>query len=101
VAAGSAALQLQRELCQQMNKVVNGFYGSDFNLLGEYMDSYRDAGFPDLLSPASRGDLTELAARARQLDEKVRVWLERHRVDLNLLADEDDLQRFLDRRDPA
>jgi len=101
LAATSAALQLQREICQMMNKVTHGFYGSDFNLLGEYADPYRETGFPDLLSPASRGDLTELAARVRQLDVKFRGWLERQGVDLSLLADEDDLQRFLDRRDPG
>jgi hypothetical protein len=81
--------------------VARGFGGADFNLLGEYTDSYRAAGFPDLLSPASRGDLSELAARARDLDEKVRAWLEGHGVSLNVLADEDDLRRFLDQRDPA
>jgi len=95
LAAGSAAFHLQEEMCQLMNKVERGFYGTDFNLLGEYAGAYAKAGFPDLLEFASRGDLAALATQARQLDEKVRAWFERHAVDLNILADEEHLRRFL------
>jgi len=95
LAAGSAAFHLQEEICQLMNKVERGFYGADFNLLGEYTGAYEKAGFPDLLEFASRGDLAALATQARKLDEKVRAWFERHAVDLNILADEEDLRRFL------
>ena len=101
LAAAAAALSLQRELCEQMSKVTDGAPHLDFNLLGEYQDSYLAAGFPDLLGPAGRGDLTELAERARELQEKAAAWLGEHGVDLNLLASEEDLPRFLDARDPA
>jgi hypothetical protein len=84
-----------------MNKVENGFYGTDFNLLGEYAGAYAKAGFPDLLEPASRGDLAALARRVRQLDEKVREWFRRHAIELNILVNEDDLQQFLSQRDPG
>jgi hypothetical protein len=101
LAAAAAALALQRELCEQMSKVTDGAPHLDFHLLGEYQDPYLAAGFPDLLGPAGRGELTELAARARELQEKVAAWLGEHGVDLNVLASEDDLPPFLDARDPA
>ena len=101
IAAGSAAFHLQEGMCQLMNKVENGFYGTDFNLLGEYAGAYAKAGFPDLLEPASRGDLAALARRVRQLDEKVREWFRRHAIELNILVNEDDLQQFLSQRDPG
>ena len=101
LAAAAAARALQRELCEQMSKVTGGHAHLDFNLLGEYQEPYLAAGFPDLLGPAGRGDMTELAARARELEEKVVAWLGEHGVDLNVLASEDDLSRFLDARDPA
>jgi len=101
VAAASAAFHLQEEICQLMNKVDRGFYGTDFNLLGEYSSGYREAGFPDLLEPASRGDLPALAAQARRLDEHVRTWFGNHSIDLNVFENPADLQRFLDQSDSA
>ena len=101
MAAGYAAFHLQEELCQLMNKTENGFYGEDVNLLGEYAGAYEKAGFPSLLESASRGDLATLAGQARRLDEKVREWLTRRSIALNVLADEEDLRRFLNQRDPV
>jgi hypothetical protein len=101
LAAGSAAFHLQELLCQLMNKVENGFYGAAFNLLGEYAGGYEKAGFPDLLTPASQGNLVELAEQTRRLDEKVREWFESHAVKLGILESEDELRRFLKQIDPA
>jgi hypothetical protein len=101
IAAGFAAFHLQEELCHLMNKVEQGYYGADFNLLGEYTAGYEKAGFPDLLQAASRGDLAALENQVRQLDEKARVWFTRHGVELNILADQDHLRRFLGQRDPG
>ena len=101
MAAGSAAFHLQEEICRLMNKVENGFYGTDFYLLGEYAGAYEKAGFPNLLESASRGDLAALARQARQLDEKIREWFERYSIALNILADEEHLRRFLNHRDPV
>ena len=101
IAAEAAAFSLQEEICQLMNRVEKGFCGTDFNLLGEYSHAYHKAGFPDLLQPASTGNLTELAHRVRLLDEKVKQWLQSNSVDLGILNDEDHLRRFLDQRDPA
>ncbi|MBU1746889.1 MAG: nucleotidyltransferase domain-containing protein [Chloroflexi bacterium] len=97
--ARCAAFQLQQEICQLMNKVDPGFYGTDWNLLGEYNGGYAQAGFPDLTEPAVQGDLVELARRVRRLDEGVRAWFERHSIALNILASEADLRRFLTQRD--
>lgn len=99
IAAGYAAFYLQEELCQLLNKVENGFYSTDLNLLGEYAGGYERAGFPDLLEPASRGDLETLARRVRRLDEKVQEWLESQSIELNILDSEEDLRRFLEHRD--
>jgi hypothetical protein len=101
VAAGVAAFHMQEQICQLMNKVENGFYGTDFNLLGEYMGAYEKAGFPDLLEPASRGDLEALAGQVQRLDEVAREWFESHSIELNILESEEELRRFLDHRDPA
>jgi hypothetical protein len=101
MAAGFAAFHLQEEICQLTNRVENGYYGADFNLLGEYAGAYEKAGFPDLLQAASRGDLAVLKSRVRLLDEKVKEWFKRHSVELNLLANKDDLRRFLSQRDPG
>jgi hypothetical protein len=101
VAAGYAAFQLQEQICLLMNKVENGFYGADFNLLGEYIGGYEKTGFPDLLESASRGDLVELARQVQRLDERVREWFGSHSIELNILASEAELRRFLNQRDPA
>lgn len=101
IAAGYAAFLLQEEICQLMNKVENGFYGTDFNLLGEYSGGYEKADFPDLLESASQGDLVELARQVRQLDQKVREWFESHSIELNILDSEEELRRFLNHRDPV
>jgi hypothetical protein len=100
-AAASAAAHMQEQICQLMHKVHGGFYGTDFNLLGEYSSGYYEAGFPDLLEPARRGDLATLAQRVIELDTKMRAWLARRDIPLNILEDEDDLRRFLNQRDPA
>ena len=101
LAAGSAAFQLQELICCLMNKVEQGFYGADFNLLGEYVGGYEKAGLPDLLTPASQGNLEELAEQTRLLDEKVREWFESHSIKLGILQSEDELRRFLQHIDPA
>ena len=101
IAAGYAAFLLQEEICQLMNKVENGFYGTDFNLLGEYSGGYEKADFPDLLESASQGDLVELARQVRRLDQKVREWFESHSIELNILDSEEELRRFLNDRDPV
>jgi hypothetical protein len=101
IAAGYAAFLLQEEICQLMNKVENGFYGTDFNLLGEYSGGYEKADFPDLLEPASQGDLVELVRQVRRLDQKVREWFESHSIELNVLDSEEELRRFLNHRDPV
>jgi hypothetical protein len=101
IAAGYAAFLLQEEICQLMNKVENGFYGTDFNLLGEYSGGYEKADFPDLLESASQGDLVELTRQVRRLDQKVREWFESHSIELNILDSEEELRRFLNHRDPV
>ena len=101
LAAGFAAFHLQEEICQLMHKVERGFYGTDFNLLGEYIGGYEKAGFPDLLEPASQGDLVELARQVRRLDERVQEWFESHSIELNILESEKELRQFLNQRDPV
>jgi len=100
IAAGFSAFHLQEEICQLMNKVENGFYGTDFNMLSEYSEAYEKAGFPDLLKPASRGDLVELARQTQQLDKKAREWFKNHSIELNILRNEEELRQFLIQRDP-
>ncbi|AKI97675.1 nucleotidyltransferase domain-containing protein [Kosmotoga pacifica] len=100
IAAKFSAFQLQEEICQLMNKIENGFYGTNFNMLNEYSEAYEKAGFPDLLKPASKGDLVELARQAQQLDKKAREWLENHSIELNILRNEEELRQFLTQRDP-
>jgi hypothetical protein len=92
---------MQEQICQLMNKVENGFYPNDFNLLGEYLGGYQKAGFPDLLEPAARGDFETLAQRVQELDETVQEWFAKHSIALNILETEDDLRRFLNQRDPV
>jgi hypothetical protein len=100
LAASSAAFHLQELICVLMNKVESGFYGANFNLLGEYIGGYQKAGFPDLLGPASQGDLEMLAKLVQQLDEKAREWFKNHSIELNILESEDQLRRLLNQRDP-
>ena len=101
LAAGYAAFMLHQEICRLLNRVERGFDGTDFNLLSEYGSAYARAGFPEILEPASGGNLDELARRARSLKAVAGEWLSAHSVDLGILRDEDDLCRFLDERDPA
>lgn len=99
--AGAAAFALQKYLCELMNKVERGFYGEDFNLLGEYSAGYLAAGFPDLTEAAARGDLPALSRQVELLDQKAREWFPAHEVELNILASETALRQFLAQRDPA
>lgn len=101
LAAELAAFRLQEELCQMLNKVERGFYGTDFNLLGEYTVAYTAAGFPDLLASAAQGDLVELAQQVRRLDAFIRAWLTARAISLGILENEEALRRFLQQRDPA
>jgi len=100
LAASSAAFHLQELICALMNKVDPGFYGEDFNLLGEYLGGYRKTGFPDLLEPASQGDFGTLKKHVMELDEKSKAWFAQHSMDLNILKNEDQLNLFLNQRDP-
>ena len=84
-----------------MNKVDKGFFGTDFNLLGEYLDGYQKAGFPDLTMFAAQGDLPALARQVQLLDEKARDWFTSCSVELNILENEAALLQLLNRRDPA
>ncbi len=95
MAASYAAFVLQEEVSRLLNKVERGFEGQDFNLLSEYGGAYAEAGFPDLLEPALRGDLDELARRAQTLRVTSAAWLQAHSVDLGILHDGNDLRRFL------
>lgn len=101
MAASSAAFHLQELICQLLNKIDSGFYGADFNLLGEYIGGYEKAGFPDLLEPATQGDFEALARRAQELDEKAKEWFKIHSIALNILESEEELRRFLNQRDPV
>ncbi len=102
IAASAAAFALQELICALMNKVDKGFFGgTDFNLLGEYLDGYQKAGFPDLTMFAAQGNLPELAKQVQLLDEKAREWFTSHSVELNILESEAVLFQLLNRRDPA
>ncbi|MCD4737973.1 MAG: nucleotidyltransferase domain-containing protein [Anaerolineae bacterium] len=101
LAAEFAAFRLQEELCQMLSKVERGSYGTDFNLLGEYTAAYEKAGFPDLLASASQGDLAELAQQVQRLDAQICAWFAGQAIDLNILASEEELRCFLNRRDPV
>lgn len=101
IAAAYAAGQIQEELCAMLNQVQASWTPTPANLLGDYLAAYRQAGFPDLLDPAARGDLVELARRAQQFDDAARAWLHRQAVDLNILDSAHDLRRFLQQRDPV
>jgi len=99
--ASAAAFALQQLICELMNKVDKGFFGTDFNLLGEYLDGYQKAGFPDLTLLAVQGDLPALARQVQRLDEKAREWFTSRSVELNILENEAALLQLLNRRDPA
>ena len=98
LSANAAAFQMQELICVLMNKVDAGFYGEDFNLLNEYAAGYQRVGFPDLIEPASKGDLKTLTKRVEQLDANIRSWFAQYSIDLNILNDEEDLRKFLNRR---
>jgi hypothetical protein len=100
-AADYAALQLQDEICQIMYKVDRGVTVTEVHLLGEYTVPYFDAGFPDLVEPASRGDLEELAQRVQQLQVTANAWFEQHTIERGILNSEQDLRRFLAEKDPV
>jgi hypothetical protein len=99
--ASAAAFALQQLICELMNKVDKGFFGTDFNLLGEYLDGYQKVGFPDLTMFAAQGDLPALARQVQLLDEKAREWFTSRSVELNILENEAALLQLLNRRDPA
>lgn len=97
--ASAAAFALQKLLCELMNKVDRGFFGTEFNLLGEYLDGYLKAGFPDLTMLAAQGDLPALARQVQLLDEKARAWFTSQSVELNILKNEAELLELLKQKD--
>jgi hypothetical protein len=98
LAAGHAAFLLQNEIAFFMHQVTPGFAPADFHLLGETLDGYRAAGFPELTAAAAAGDLPRLAEQARRLDDAIAAWLTAHGVDLGVLGSETELPAFLRRR---
>lgn len=99
LAASAAAFALQQLICVLMNKVDKGFFGTDFNLLGEYLDGYQEAGFPDLTLFAAQGDLPALARQVQRLDETAKEWFASRSVELNILESEAALYELLNRRE--
>ncbi len=99
-AAAFAALQLQDEISQLLYKIEQGVSVTELHLSGEYAAPYRNAGFPDLMEAASRGDLAELAQRVRRLQTTAAAWFQRQGIDRGILIDEQDLRRFLAEKDP-
>jgi hypothetical protein len=99
--ASAAAFALQQLICMLMNKVDKGFFGTEFNLLSEYLEGYQKAGFPDLTLFAAQGDLPALARQVQLLDETAREWFTNRSVELNILENEAALLQLLNRRDPA
>lgn len=82
-----------------MNKVDKGFFGTDFNLLGEYLNGYQKACFHNLTKFATQGDLPALARQVQLLDEKAREWFASRPVELNILESEEALLQLLNRRE--
>lgn len=101
VRARFAAMQLEEQILQFMHKVDQGFYPRPFNLLGEYIVGYQEAGFPDLLAPAVEGNLDQLAAQVRRLDAAIQAWLTERDIDLGMLESQEALRDFLNARDPS
>jgi hypothetical protein len=100
-AADYAALQLQDEICQMFYKAECGVAVSEVYLLSEYTAPYLNAGFPDLVEPASRGNLEELARRVQQLQAIASVWFQQHAIARGILDNEQELRRFLAEKDPV
>ena len=100
-AAAFAALMLQEEMCGFINEAEKGYWCNAFNILGDYIDGYKRAGFPDLTEPAAAGDLELLAERVVDLDLKLQTWFARHGIALGVLDSDEELVRFLDLRDPV
>jgi predicted nucleotidyltransferase len=97
-AAAAAAFQIHNEVAA-MVQAPRGARPGNADLMGDTTASYRAVGFPDLADAAMAGDLESLAARARDLDDAIRSWLEQRRVTVNVFADEADLMRFLAARE--
>lgn len=96
--AAQSAYLLQKDIAQMLHQVTSGVYPRDLYLAREYSEAYAAAGLPDMLEAASTGELGELAARARLLDDRFRAWLAMHGIATNELSDDDDLRRFLRER---
>lgn len=101
VAAGASAYILQDELMQICGQMCREITAAETSLPGDLRESYESLGLPDLLKPASEGDLCALRARTLELQATLAGWLEAHGVALNVMADEAGLGRFLAKRKRA
>ena len=94
VAASATAWFAQFDLSLMLNSLQNGANGWDFNLLSEVDPLYRELGLPDLMR-ASAGELPELAAQVRLLDERMRAWLQTQAIELGEFSTLADFERTL------
>jgi len=101
IAALYAAFHFQEVVIGEMNRIKAGFFGDDFNRWPELSTGYLQAGFPDLLPVASRGDLEELTRLVQLFDDRMRDFLQRHTIDLGIVENQEALRRFLQARDPV
>ena len=97
IAASAAAFQLEEEVAAMMYRVVGGVYPTQIHLPGEVTAAYTSAGFPDLRTPASRGDLPVLAQQTKALESKLRAWMIARKIPLDILSSEHQLEEFLHR----
>ncbi|HQV69058.1 MAG TPA: nucleotidyltransferase domain-containing protein [Thermoflexales bacterium] len=94
IAAQYDAAQLQNELARAMSAYASGVNHGEFNTLRDVMAPYVAAGLPDM----NANDLDELARRAIQLEETLRGFMQARGVDIGVLASEEEVLNFLDRR---
>lgn len=101
VAASFAASLIQDEISLMLAQAIGKVEYSDFNIHGEYATYYHQQQFPELMQFTTDGDLATLARQARRLGEKARAWMQEQSLSLNILETPEDLERFLEERDPV
>ena len=95
VRASHECWQIQTDLSRMIGSSRSAIGYNDFNRIGEYVEPYREHGFPDLMKAFDPTELDRLEDLVAEFEAKIVSWLEELGVELNVFEGIDDLAQWL------
>lgn len=95
--ARAAALQLQEEIGQQLQRVASGIDAVQSDAPSSTLGAFLAAGLPDMTDAMAQADLAGLRQLAAAVRDRMRVWLVEQGVALDIVTDVQVLPAWLNR----